>query len=136
MKIAASSFVAGGLFGAGLLISQMTNPAKVIDFLNFFADPSLALVMASALLVTFLGYRFVLRSESPKLDDVFHLPTSQDIDAPLIGGGILFGVGWGLSGLCPGPALSSISFAGPNIVYFLAGMIGGIVLYRLIRKRA
>ena len=129
-------FAGGGLFGAGLLISQMTNPSKVIGFLDVFGhwDPSLALVMASALLVTFIGYRIVLGKSAPILDTEFHLPQSKDIDGKLIGGAALFGIGWGLSGLCPGPALASAAFAGSNIAYFLLGMIGAIVLFRLMKR--
>lgn len=129
-------FAGGGLFGAGLLISQMTNPSKVIGFLDVFGhwDPSLALVMASALLVTFIGYRIVLGKSAPILDTEFHLPQSKDIDGKLIGGAALFGIGWGLSGLCPGPALASAAFAGMNIAYFLLGMIGAIVLFRLMKR--
>jgi len=130
------SFLAGCLFGAGLLISQMTNPAKVISFLNVFGnwDPSLAFVMASALIVTFVGYRFILKSDSPMYGVKFHLPERRDIDWRLITGTGLFGVGWGLSGLCPGPALSIATFGGMNILYFLGGMIGSIVIFQLTRR--
>ena len=136
MRRELAAFAGGGLFGAGLLISQMTNPSKVIGFLDVFGhwDPSLALVMASALLVTFIGYRIVLGKSAPILDTEFHLPQSKDIDGKLIGGAALFGIGWGLSGLCPGPALASAAFAGMNIAYFLLGMIGAIVLFRLMKR--
>ncbi len=136
MKRALAAFVGGGVFGAGLLISQMTNPSKVIGFLDFFGhwDPSLALVMASALLVTFIGYRFVLGKPEPLLDTEFHLPEAKDVDGRLIGGAAMFGIGWGLSGLCPGPALASATFAGTDITYFLLGMIGSIILFRFLNR--
>lgn len=131
------SFVAGGLFGAGLLVSQMTNPYKVVSFLDVLGnwDPSLALVMIGALVTTFIGYRFVFGKEKPLFEDRFYLPTNKNIDGRLIGGAALFGIGWGISGLCPGPALSASTFGGPSIFYFLSGMIGSVVLFRLLSLR-
>lgn len=136
MRTVFAAFVSGGIFGAGLLISQMTNPSKVIGFLDFFGnwDPSLAFVMGGALLVTFIGYRLVLPRGAPKFDSKFHLPTSKDIDGRLMGGAALFGIGWGLSGLCPGPALSMSTFGGINILYFLVGMIGTMVAFRILKS--
>lgn len=132
-----TSFLAGCLFGAGLLISQMTNPSKVIAFLDIFGnwDPSLAFVMLSALLITFFGYRWVLKREKPVFDQAFGLPTRRDLDGRLILGAGLFGIGWGLSGLCPGPAISVSTFGEANIVYFLSGLIGTIAVYQLINMR-
>jgi len=131
------SFASGGLFGAGLLVSQMTNPAKVIAFLDIFGnwDPSLAFVMGAALLVTFFGYRLVLGKDKPAHDTKFHLPTSKNIDGRLVGGAALFGIGWGLSGLCPGPAIALSTFGGVNILYFLAGLIGSVAIFRLLSAR-
>ncbi len=136
MQRALISFAAGGLFGAGLVISQMTNPAKVIAFLDLFGnwDASLAFVMGGALLVTFFGYRMVLGKTAPAFDVKFHLPSSKNIDGRLIGGASLFGIGWGLSGLCPGPALALATFGGANIVYFLAGLIGSVAAFRLLSR--
>jgi len=138
MRRSLIAFVAGALFGAGLLVSQMTNPAKVVAFLDIFGnwDPSLAFVMGPALLVTFFGYRIVLRNEVPKTDIKFHLPTSSSLDWRLINGAALFGIGWGLSGLCPGPALSASTFGGPNIIYFLVGMLGAIAGFRLFSRKS
>ncbi len=137
MKLAFSTFIAGAIFGAGLTVSQMVNPSKVIAFLDVTGnwDPSLAFVMGSALIVTFIGYRLVLKGKTPLFADKFRLPTSKDIDPPLILGAALFGIGWGLSGLCPGPALASISFAGANAFIFVVTMIATIVAYRLARAR-
>lgn len=137
MKLSISTFFAGLIFGAGLTISQMVNPTKVIAFLDISGawDPSLAFVMGGALLVTFIGYKFVLKSPAPLFDDRFRLPTRQDIDAPLILGAALFGVGWGLSGLCPGPALASLSFAGQNGLIFVVSMLGSIMVFRLLKSR-
>jgi hypothetical protein len=119
------SFAAGGLFGLGLLISQMTNPAKVLAFLDLFGawDPSLAFVMGGALAVTALGYRFVLKQDKPSQDKIFHLPNRTDIDRRLILGAALFGIGWGLAGLCPGPAFSSLFFGGLPVIVFVIAML-------------
>ena len=132
-----SSFVAGALFGAGLAISQMVNPRKVTDFLDFFGrwDPSLALVMGGALVVTAITFRLILRRPHPLLDAEFHLPQARDLDRQLIGGAALFGVGWGLAGFCPGPAVASLAYGLPASVVFVLAMIAGMALgdrgYRL-----
>jgi len=137
MKVAISTFVAGLIFGAGLTVSQMVNPDKVISFLDVAGnwDPSLGFVMASALIVTFVGYKFVLKKPSPFFESKFKLPTRKDIDPPLILGAALFGIGWGMAGLCPGPALSSLSFAGTNSFIFVAAMLVSIVAVRVIRSK-
>ena len=136
MRALISSFLAGGLFGAGLLVSEMTNPAKVLGFLDIFGlwDPSLLLVMLGAVPTAFVGYQIVLRREKPVFSDMFHLPTSKDIDRKLVWGSVIFGIGWGLGGLCPGPAIASASFAGPDIVLFITAMLVGIFAGRLINK--
>lgn len=124
--------LSGALFGAGLLISQMTNPSKVLAFLDIFGswDPSLAFVMGGALLVTLIGYHLVLKREAPLLGGAFSLPTRKDIDARLIGGAALFGVGWGLAGLCPGPALASLFFGGLPVLVFVAAMLASMIIVR------
>src|SRR5690606_18053745 len=103
-----SALLVGVLFGLGLTISEMINPAKIIAFLDVAGswDPSLLVVMASALAVSFVGYRIVLARRAPLFGAAFQLPTKTTIDRPLIVGSALFGVGWGLAGLCPGPAIS------------------------------
>jgi len=136
VRLPVSTFFAGFLFGAGLTVSQMVNPSKVIAFLDITGewDPSLAFVMGGALLVTFIGYRFILRSTTPLFENSFRLPTRKDIDAPLLYGSALFGIGWGVAGLCPGPALASLSFAGLNGLIFGASMLVTIAVFRLLRR--
>lgn len=127
----------GLLFGMGLVLSQMVNPAKVIGFLDLFGawDPSLAFVMGSALITATIGYRFVLKRPAPSFAESFQLPTKQDIDMRLVSGSALFGIGWGLSGYCPGPAIAGVgpsALAGitPTLV-FLAALVVGMVLFRI-----
>lgn len=137
LKSAISTFFAGLLFGVGLTISQMVNPAKVIAFLDISGDwdPSLAIVMVSALAITFFGYRYILRTSKPLFSSEFRLPKRQDIDARLILGAVLFGIGWGLVGLCPGPAISGLTFAGLNVILFLSSMLITIVGFRVITRK-
>ena len=126
-----SSFFAGLLFGIGLTVSQMVNPQKVTDFLDFFGrwDPSLAFVMGGALVVTAVLFRLVLRRPHPLFAQEFHVPTSRTIDARLIGGSALFGVGWGLAGFCPGPAVASLAYGLPQSVLFVVAMVVGMALW-------
>jgi uncharacterized membrane protein YedE/YeeE len=130
----AANFLAGLIFGLGLLISGMANPAKVQNFLDLAGtfDPSLIFVMAGAVAVTFIGYRLILRRPRPLLAARFHLPAAKDIDAPLILGAALFGVGWGLSGFCPGPAITSLPLLAKGTLVFVPAMLVGIALARLL----
>jgi uncharacterized membrane protein YedE/YeeE len=123
---------AGLLFGFGLLISGMINPAKVIGFLDIAGawDPSLAFTMLGATAVTAIGYRIVLRRSQPLFETAFNLPSRRDIDAPLLIGTGLFGAGWGLSGYCPGPALSGLGFGNGGTLAFVAAMIVGMLAAR------
>lgn len=125
------SLLSGVFFGIGLTLSQMVNPAKVIGFLDFAGDwdPSMALVMGGALAVTFVSFRFILRRGAPIAAPVFHLPTTRDIDGRLIGGAALFGVGWGMSGFCPGPAIASLAYGLPASIVFVVAMIAGMALH-------
>ena len=129
-----ASFAAGSLLGMGLLVSQMTNPAKALAFLDIFGnwDPSLAFVMGGALLVTLIGYKIVLRRKQPVFAEKFRLPMRSDVDRRLIGGTALFGIGWGLAGLCPGPAIASVSFGGVPVILFTTAMVGAMFLTRRI----
>jgi hypothetical protein len=130
------SGLAGLLFGLGLVISMMVDPAKVLAFLDVAGawDPSLALVMAGALAVTAAGYRWVLRRPQPWLAESFSLPTRREIDRPLIGGAALFGLGWGLSGFCPGPALVAVVLRPEGAVPFVAAMLAGMALARVVQR--
>lgn len=127
----------GVLFGFGLGLSGMTNPGKVLDFLDFAGrwDPTLAFVMGGALLVTTLGYGLARRAERPWFAASFSLPTRRDLDRDLVLGATLFGVGWGLVGLCPGPAIASVWRGSTEIYVFLAAMLAGVLLHRS-RSRA
>lgn len=123
----------GVVFGAGLALSGMTNPAKVLAFLDVFGrwDPTLAFVMGAALAVSALGYAIVRGVSRPWFADAFSIPSRRDVDLQLIGGAALFGVGWGLVGLCPGPALANLSRGSGEIFVFAGAMIAAIVLHRV-----
>jgi len=131
------AWLSGLLFGFGLIISGMANPAKVLNFLDIFGhwDPSLAFVMGGAVVVTLVGFRVVSDQAKPVLLPSFQLPTRQDIDKPLIVGAILFGLGWGIGGYCPGPAWTALSAFAPGTVVFLAAMLIGMSLATLFKKR-
>jgi uncharacterized membrane protein YedE/YeeE len=130
--------VAGLLFGLGLVISGMANPAKVQNFLDLAGiwDPSLVFVMGAAVVVTFLGYRLALRRPAPLLADAFRVPTAKDIDARLVLGAAIFGIGWGLTGFCPGPALVALPLAAKGTLVFVPAMILGAVAARILAFRA
>lgn len=121
------AFAAGLLFGLGLSLGGMTQPAVVLGFLDIFGawDPRLVFVMAGAVLTTAIGYRLVLRRSRPLLAERFQWPTSRRIDARLIGGAALFGIGWGIAGYCPGPALASLGAGVPALLVLVACMIAG-----------
>ncbi|QFR34749.1 DUF6691 family protein [Ancylobacter sp. TS-1] len=128
----------GLLFGVGLVISGMSNPAKVLNFLDLAGtfDPSLAFVMGGAVLVAFLGFRLVLARRAPVLAERFQLPTRTDIDARLIIGPALFGIGWGLGGFCPGPAFTALGLGAPGTLVFVPAMLAGMWSARLLAERA
>lgn len=130
-------FITGLLFGLGLIVSDMINPAKVISFLDLFGqwDPSLAFVMAGAVAVTTVGYRVILKQERPRFASSFTMPTRSDIDTPLLIGPALFGLGWGLVGLCPGPALVALTAAPESTWIFFISMLAGMVTLKLYRTR-
>lgn len=128
------ALVAGALFGLGLAVSGMTDPDKVLNFLDLAGhwDPSLALVMAGALLVSVPGYAWVRRRAASACGDPLQLPTATRIDARLVGGSALFGIGWGIAGLCPGPALANLAHGAPEAFAFVAAMLAGSQLARLL----
>jgi len=121
-------FGAGLVFGLGLVISGMSNPAKVLNFLDVLGtwDPSLIFVLGGASITAFLGFQLVGRREKPLAMPAFELPTRSDIDARLIVGSGLFGLGWGISGFCPGPAWTALPLAEPGVLIFLPSMFVGM----------
>ncbi len=125
------AFVCGFIFGFGLVVAQMTNPEKILNFLDFAGawDASLAFVMAGAVITAAIGYRLAWRAKMPLFDDSFHLPQKTHVDARLVGGAVLFGIGWGLVGFCPGPALAALSFGGWEAAMFVAAMVAGMLLF-------
>jgi uncharacterized protein len=130
-----SEFVIGLLFGAGLIVSGMTDPAKVLGFLDLFGawDPSLALVMGGAILVGVFAFAIAKKRTTTFLGGAIHLPSARDIDRQLVLGGLLFGAGWGLAGFCPGPALASLAAGQPKAAAFVLAMLVGMVVYEWIQ---
>lgn len=128
--------LAGLIFGLGLIVSGMVNPAKVLNFLDLFGsfDPSLAFVMAAAVAVTFAGYRLVLRRPRPILADRFRLPLAKHIDRRVIVGPAIFGIGWGLSGFCPGPAVTALPLLAKGTLIFVPAMLAGMAASRLVTQ--
>jgi uncharacterized membrane protein YedE/YeeE len=132
------TLVSGIVFGLGLCVAQMTDPAKVIGFLNILGDwdPSLAFVMGSGLLVMMLAYRFTGTRSAPLFGREFHLPLKQHIDTPLVTGSLLFGIGWGIAGYCPGPIITSLSFANQSVLMiFVAYLVGTLITRWLLQIR-
>src|SRR5712691_2636512 len=126
-----AALICGFIFGLGLLISGMVQPAKVLGFLDIFGawDPSLAVVMMAALAVSVPGFVWVKRRERPILAAQCDWPTKTGIDRPLVIGAALFGAGWGLVGLCPGPALENLATLSPRVIVFVAAMAAGMALH-------
>lgn len=125
---AIAGLISGLIFGLGLAMSGMTDTAKVIGFLDIFGHwvPDLAFVMGGAVLVTLIAFRWVLRRDRPLLDERFHLPTSTTLDGRLIGGATIFGVGWGVYGYCPGPALAALVYGNLDTLIFVVAMLVGM----------
>lgn len=130
----AINFAIGLLFGVGLVISGMSDPAKVLNFLDVFGtwDPSLIFVMGGAVVTAFIGYRLVFARQRPILEPAFNVPARTEIDTPLLAGAAIFGIGWGLAGLCPGPAFTAIYSGTASIAVFLAAMLVGIAAARAL----
>ncbi|HWT96470.1 MAG TPA: YeeE/YedE family protein [Terriglobales bacterium] len=141
MRQILAALVAGLLFGTGLVVSGMSRPEKVLGFLDIGAfpqgswDPSLAFVMAGALLVAIPGFALARRRAQPAFDTRFHLPSSTSLDGKLILGAVLFGIGWGLVGYCPGPALTALLLV-PQAWPFIVAMMVGMILFRLSERHA
>jgi uncharacterized membrane protein YedE/YeeE len=133
-----STLIAGLFFGTGLILSGMANPIKVQNFLDFFGswDPSLALVMGGAILVTMPGFWLVQKRKTPFFNNVFNLPTRTDFDFRLLAGAAIFGIGWGLGGFCPGPAVTSLSLAAKGTLVFVPAMLIGMTAAKLASLRS
>ena len=131
------TLISGLLFGFGLLLSGMADPAKVQNFLDLFGtwDPSLAFVMGGAIAVTMPGFWLVIRRNKPFFNDVFHLPSRTDLDARLITGAAIFGVGWGLGGFCPGPAITALPLAAEGTLIFVVTMLTGMAASKYVLQR-
>ncbi|MCL4167982.1 UNVERIFIED_CONTAM: hypothetical protein GTU68_062369 [Idotea baltica] len=132
------SYIIGLIFGIGISISGMANPAKVLNFFDVAGtwDPSLIFVMGGALVTTFIGYRFVLRRPAPALGDSFQLPTRRDFDLPLIGGSAVFGIGWGIAGFCPGGALPALGTGRWEVFTFTIALVAGVLAAKALRRLA
>jgi len=131
------ALISGLVFGLGLILSGMANPAKVLAFLDLAGrwDPSLALVMAGAIAVALPAFAWAKRRKTSMLGTPLSLPTSTTIDARLVGGGLLFGVGWGLAGFCPGPALVALGMGEAKALLFVVAMLAGMGGFELIERR-
>ena len=127
MRNTLAALATGTLFGAGLGLSDMVNPARVLAFLDAFGswDPTLAFVMAGALIPSAAGYWLARRMKHPLLHAAFHIPENRVVDRQLVAGGLLFGVGWGLGGFCPGPALAGLVSGISGVYFFVIAMIAG-----------
>ncbi len=131
-------FLIGLIFGSGLVLAGMSDPAKVLNFLDVAAiasggwDPSLAFVMGGGVIVTFLGYRYVLKQKRPIFDMSFHVPKATQLDVAVVIGPAIFGVGWGLVGFCPGPAFTALGAGSFSAVVFVAAMLAGMLVARLL----
>ena len=133
-----AALVGGLLFGIGLIVSGMANPAKVLAFLDLFGawDPSLALVMAGAILVGLVAFGIAKGRTTSLLGEAMRLPTASQIDRRLVLGGLTFGVGWGLAGFCPGPALVALGAGEGKALIFVGGMLAGMVVFEWLEARS
>ena len=131
-----TSLIAGLVFGVGLIISGMTNPEKIIGFLDILGnwDPSLLFVMLGAIFISFFAFRLASKKSVSFLGQTMNIPTKKDIDLPLIYGSIIFGIGWCLAGYCPGPAIASIATINSQPVIFVIAMLFGMLVYEAIKR--
>ena len=128
------AFIFGGLFSIGLILSWMSNPEKVLNFLDLFGDwdASLAFVMIGAIMIAIIPFQKVVRSKAPKtvFNEPIELPSNHKIDLKLISGSLLFGIGWGIAGICPAPSFTLIGLGHYQVLYFIVAMLAGILLHR------
>ena len=131
-----AALLAGALFGVGLAMSGMTDPRRVLGFLDVFGDfdPALVFVLGGAVATTMLLFRFVLRRGRPVLADRFHLSDLRHVDRRLLGGAALFGIGWGVAGYCPGPALAGLGIVSVEALWFVPAMLAGMLLHRWLAR--
>ena len=129
--------IIGAVFGIGLAIAGMLNPSKVSGFLDVFGDwdPSLAFVMGGGVLVNAIGHRFVMKRKAPIQIATFSMPTSTNIDKLLVIGSVIFGVGWGLAGLCPGPVVASLLLNGQAMLMFFGLLFTGLLVGQIVMRR-
>ena len=132
-----TALIIGAVFGIGLAIAGMLNPNKVVGFLDVFGDwdPSLAFVMGGGVLVNAIGHRFVMKRKAPIQCAAFSMPRSTNVDEPLVIGSVIFGVGWGLAGLCPGPVVASLLLNGQAMLPFFGLLIAGLLVGRIVMRR-
>ena len=132
-----TALIIGAVFGIGLAIAGMLNPSKVVGFLDVFGDwdPSLAFVMGGGVLVNAIGHRFVMKRKAPIQCATFSMPRSTNIDKPLVIGSVIFGVGWGLAGLCPGPVVANLLLNGQAMLPFFGLLIAGLLVGRIVMRR-
>lgn len=127
---------AGALFGLGLAMSGMTDPRVVLGFLDLFGDfdPTLLFVLAGAVATTTVLFRFVLKRDRPLFAEAFQLPNLRRVDRRLLGGAVLFGIGWGIAGYCPGPALAGLGIGSIEALWFVPALLAGMLLHRLVNR--
>jgi hypothetical protein len=135
-RLVLAAFVSGGLFGVGLAMSGMTDPRRVLGFLDLFGefDPALLFVLGGAVVTTTVLFRFVLRRGSPVLASTFHVSNLRNVDRPLLAGAAIFGIGWGIAGYCPGPVLAGLGIGSVEALWFVPAMIAGMLLHRLVAR--
>ena len=128
------AFIFGGLFSVGLMLSGMSNPAKVIGFLDIFGqwDPSLAFVMIGAIVVAFIPFQKAIRKPVTVFNEVIELPKNTQLDTKLIAGAFIFGIGWGIAGICPAPAFTLIGLGYYQALYFIVAMLFGVLIHRKV----
>jgi uncharacterized protein len=135
-RLVLAAFASGALFGVGLAMSGMTDPRRVLGFLDLLGefDPTLLFVLGGAVVTTTVLFRFVLRRGSPLLASTFHVSNLKHIDRRLVGGAAIFGIGWGIAGYCPGPALAGLGIASIEALWFVPAMIAGMLLHRIVAR--
>ncbi len=137
MKNNVSALIVGVVFAVGLAVSGMTQPSKVIGFLDVFGnwDPSLMFVMIGAIFVHFISFRLIVKREVPWFSENWHIPNRKDVTPALVWGGVIFGFGWGLGGYCPGPAVTSLASLQTRPLIFVASLVAGMLIFRVVDKK-